>query len=49
MPILPLGGDFNPTQPPSGGKPKDPIFWWKVGILLAIAIIAAIGYAITGN
>lgn len=30
-------------------KPKDPLFWWKVGILVAVIIVAAIGYALTGN
>ncbi len=40
----------NSNQNPSpSGEPKDPIFWWKVGILMVIVIIAAIGYAITGN
>jgi hypothetical protein len=30
-------------------KENDPIFWWKVGILMVIIIVAAIGYALTGN
>jgi hypothetical protein len=28
---------------------KDPIFWWKVGILAALAIVALIGWLLTGR
>lgn len=30
-------------------KKRDPIFWWKVGILLIVIAVAAVGHYLTGN